>query len=96
MSGQTRIHLHVRPRLRRIGEPLFHDWLAIAIGSHIWSWRALSNVELAHEVAHVRQWRRHGARFPLLYLLASLRAWRAGQHWYFDNAFERAAQAERS
>jgi len=65
----------------------------LAIGTHIWAWRPLSDRELAHEVAHVRQWRRHGGRFPLLYLLASLRAWRAGQHWYFDNAFERAAQA---
>lgn len=96
MSGPTRIHVHVRPRLRRIGESLFRDWLAIAIGTHIWAWRPLSKGELAHEVAHVRQWRRFGGRFPLLYLLASLRAWRAGEHWYFDNAFERAAQAERS
>ena len=95
MNDPIRIHLHIRPRLRPIGDSLFPGWLATALGTHIWAWRPLSDEELAHEVAHVRQWRRHGARFPLLYLEASIRAWRAGEHWYFDNAFERAAQAKR-
>ena len=96
MSGLVRIHLHIRPRLRPIGEALFPDWLAIALGTHLWAWRQLSAGELAHEVTHVRQWRTYGARFPFLYLRASLRAWRAGGHWYLDNAFERAARARRS
>lgn len=96
MNRPARIHLHIRPRLRRIGEALFPDWLAITLGSHIWAWRPLSDKELAHELEHVRQWRSHGARFPLLYLGASLQAWRAGGHWYRDNVFERAARAGRS
>jgi hypothetical protein len=96
VSGSARIRLHIRPRLRRIGETLFRDWLATALGNHIWAWRPLSEGELAHEVAHVHQWRRHGAAFPVLYLLASLRAWKAGQDWYADNEFERAARAGRS
>lgn len=96
MSEPAPIHLHIRPRLRPIGEALFPDWLATALGTHIWAWRPLSDGELAHEVAHVHQWRDHGVRFPLLYLRASLDAWRTGGHWYRDNAFERAARAGRS
>lgn len=87
------IRIHVRPRLRTIGQRLFPDWLAITIGSHIWAWRPLSAGELAHEVAHVRQWRRHGPWLALLYLGASVAAWRSGGHWYADNAFEREARA---
>ena len=94
VNEPIRVHVHIRPRLRQIGEFLFPNWLAIAVGNHIWAWRPLSGHELAHEMAHVRQWRRHGAFFPLLYLRASLQAWRGGKHWYFDNAFERAAEAE--
>lgn len=93
VSKAARIQIHVRPRLRPVGELLFRDWLAITLGTHIWAWRRLTDRELAHEVAHVRQWRHHGARFPLFYLKASLQAWRAGGHWYFDNAFEREASA---
>jgi hypothetical protein len=90
---RDRVQVHIRPRLRRIGALLLHNWLAITLGSHVWAWRRLDERELAHEVAHVRQWRRHGARFALLYLRAALRAWRAGGHWYRDNAFEREASA---
>ena len=48
--------------------------------------------ELAHELAHVRQWQTHGWRFPLAYLAASLRARRSGGHWYRDNRFEAEAR----
>ncbi|HET7678488.1 MAG TPA: hypothetical protein VFK38_11625 [Candidatus Limnocylindrales bacterium] len=86
--------LHVLPWLRRIGgRLLIPDWLAITIGRDIVSWRPLARAELAHELEHVRQWRVHGWRFPLRYLLASLRARRGGGHWYRDNAFEVAARA---
>lgn len=95
MSERPRVYLHIRPRLRPIGAALFPEWLAVTLGDHIWAWRPLTDRELAHEVSHVRQWRRHGAWFPLLYLRASLRAWRAGQHWYWDNGFEREARAKR-
>jgi hypothetical protein len=88
-----RIRVHVRPRLRRVGALLLRNWLAITLGSHVWAWRRLDEREMAHELAHARQWRRHGARFALLYLRAALRAWRSGGHWYRDNAFEREASA---
>lgn len=93
MSVDTPHRLHVQPALRRIGALLMRDWLAIAIGTHIWAWRRLTDRELAHELAHVRQWRRYGARFPLVYLRASLRAGAAGGDWYRDNRFEREANA---
>ncbi|MEO6058652.1 MAG: hypothetical protein ABIQ05_01600 [Candidatus Limnocylindria bacterium] len=97
MTGPARVQIHVRPRLRPIGDLLLPDWLAITIGSHVWAWRRLNDAEMAHELAHVSQWRSHGARLPLLYLVGALRAWRAGGDWYRDNPFERAARAaERS
>jgi hypothetical protein len=48
----------------------------------------MNEIETAHELAHVEQWRRHGWRFPIAYLAASLTARRAGSHWYDDNPFE--------
>jgi hypothetical protein len=69
------------------------NWLAITIGRHIFAWRSMTEAELGHELVHVEQWARHGWRFPLLYLAASLRARRRG-HWYRDNRFEREARGE--
>ncbi len=88
------MRLYVRPRLRRIGSRvLVRGWLAITIGSTIVSWRGLEPPELAHELAHVRQWRRYGRLgYVCRYAASSLRAWRAGGDWYRDNAFERAAR----
>ena len=97
MTDAARVHVHVRPRLRPIGALLLPDWLAITIGSHVWAWRRLNNVEMAHELAHVSQWHRYGPRRPYLYLVAAARAWQAGGDWYHDNLFELAARAaERS
>jgi hypothetical protein len=78
----------VVPALRRVGAMVLRDWLAITIGSRILAWRQLNDVELAHELAHVRQWRRHGALFPAVYLAASLSALRGGSGWYAGNRFE--------
>jgi hypothetical protein len=68
------------------------NWLAITIGHLIIAWRPLDKVELAHELAHVEQWRRHGLRFIVLYLLASRKAQAAGLDRYHDNEFEREAR----
>jgi len=46
----------------------------------------------AHERIHVAQYERWGFLFPLLYLVASLRALLAGGHAWRDNAFEREAE----
>lgn len=86
--------IHVLPWLRGLGgRVLLPDWLAITIGHDIWCWRQLDEVELAHELCHVRQWERYGLRFMARYALASWVATRAGGHWYRDNAFEVAARA---
>jgi hypothetical protein len=84
--------LHVVPWLRAIGSLVLSDWLAITLGNRIFAWRQLSDAELAHELAHVRQWSRHGLAFPLIYLAHSLRARRAGKRWYHDNPFEKDAR----
>lgn len=78
----------VVPALRRIGTLVLHDWLAITIGGRILAWRALNDVELAHELQHVRQWRRHGALFPVVYFTESIRARGTGRGWYAGNRFE--------
>ena len=84
--------LHVWPWLRGIGPLLLPDWLAITIGSRIYAWRDLDDLELAHELAHVEQWARHGVLLPALYLADSRRARHAGKRWYHDNRFEREAR----
>ena len=45
-----------------------------------------------HEQAHVRQVERWGGAFIPAYLTASLWAWWRGEHYYFDNWFERDAR----
>ncbi len=45
-----------------------------------------------HEQAHVRQVERWGGLFIPAYLLASFLAWKRGEHYYLDNAFERDAR----
>ena len=61
-------------------------------GRTIFAWRALNDVELEHELEHVRQWRRYGVAFPVVYVAAGLRARRAGKSWYRDNRFEEDAR----
>jgi hypothetical protein len=78
----------VWPWSRLLGRLVLRDWLAITLGPLIVARRPLSDAELAHELAHVRQWQRHGIWFPFVYLAASLAARRAGGRWYRDNAFE--------
>lgn len=84
--------VHVWPWLRPLGRALLPNWLAITLGRHIFSWRTMTADELAHELAHVRQWRRHGPAFAVTYLAESLRARRSGKRWYHDNRFEAEAR----
>jgi hypothetical protein len=91
-SSEPRYRLHIVPATRRIGHLFLPGWLAITIGRDIWSWRALTSPELAHELCHVRQWQRYGLRFIPRYVRASWRAWSAGGDPYRDNAFEVAAR----
>jgi hypothetical protein len=85
--------VHVLGALRRPGHVLFPNWLAITLGRHIWTWRPLNPVELAHEAKHAEQWRRLGWRYPFSYWASSLRALRVGRNWYWDNEFEIEARA---
>jgi hypothetical protein len=92
---RIRHRLHIVPWLRRPGRLLLPNWLAITIGRDIFTWRDLSPAELRHELAHVEQWRRHGAGFAVRYLGASLNSLLAGGGWYQGNRFEvEARQAE--
>jgi hypothetical protein len=84
----VRYRLHVWPWTRHLGGRLLRNWLAIALGRHVIAWRRLNDRELAHELAHVRQWHEHGWSFPLVYVREAWRAWRAGTQWYRDNRFE--------
>lgn len=44
-----------------------------------------------HEHVHVRQYERWGPFMLPAYFLSSFLAWRRGEHFYFDNRFEREA-----
>ena len=86
--------VHIVPWLRRPGNALLiPDWLAITLGHHIFAWRPMDSRELAHELAHVRQWHRYGWPFALRYLAACLSSWRAGTGFYRGNRFEVEARA---
>lgn len=85
--------VHVLPWLRPLGSLFLRNWMAITLGRHILSWRAMTASELEHELEHVRQWRRYGLAFPTIYLLDSLRQLLGGRRWYHDNRFEVAARA---
>lgn len=89
-----RHRLLVLPWIRPLAQKLIMpDWLAITIGRWIISWRPLDAVELAHELAHVKQWERHGLLFIPRYFRASRRAQNAGKDRYRDNEFEVEARA---
>ena len=94
MSAAPVHRLIVLPWLRRPAQRLIlPSWLAMTIGPVILAWRPLDEAELAHELAHVRQWHRHGLRFIRLYLQASATAEQAGGDRYRDNVFEIEARA---
>jgi hypothetical protein len=80
--------VHVWPWLRAPGRRVLPDWLAITLGRHVFAWRSMNELELAHELAHVRQWQALGWRYPIAYVAASVRARLSGGHWYRDNRFE--------
>ena len=72
--------------LRRLGASamtLGHVVLAIDEPAH--------ELSREHESVHVRQCERWGPLFLPAYAMASLVAWIRGQHYYFDNRFEREA-----
>jgi hypothetical protein len=84
----------VLPFLRRMGSRLIMPgWLAITIWRWIIAWRPLDEVELAHELAHVRQWKANGWRYIPRYVAESRRAARGGGDRYRDNRFEVEARA---
>ena len=69
-------------------------WTAITIGHRIFSWRKLDEVELAHELVHVKQWQLYGVSFVVRYFMASRAAKAAGGDRYWDNIYEKEAAQE--
>jgi hypothetical protein len=93
-DAQPRHRVIVLPFLRGIGNRLvLPGWLAITIWRWILAWRPLDDVELAHELAHVRQWYANGWRYIPRYLAESRRAAKGGGDRYRDNRFEVEARA---
>ena len=83
----------VLPFLKGLGNRfVMPGWLAIAIWRFIFAWRPLDEVELAHELAHVRQWIANGWSYIPRYLAESRRAAKTGDR-YRDNRFEVEARA---
>ena len=80
-------------RLLHAGWPNDGSFSAMTLG-HVIIGRDALCLEFCrkHEQAHVRQVERWGPAFIPAYLLASLLAWRRGEHYYRDNWFERNAQ----
>ena len=86
--------LIVLPFLRGLGNRLvLRGWLAITIWRFIFAWRPLDDVELEHELQHVRQWTANGWAYVPRYLAESRRAARGGGDRYRDNRFEVEARA---
>ena len=84
----------VLPFLRRFGNRLvLPGWLAITIWRFIFAWRPLDEVELEHELQHVRQWKANGWAYIPRYLAESRRAANGGGDRYRDNRFEVEARA---
>ena len=84
----------VLPWIKPIGQKVFlPTWLAITIGPFIISWQKLNEIELAHELEHVRQWRKNGLMYIPRYLASSSAAAKAGKDRYLDNEFEVEARA---
>lgn len=67
------------------------NWVAITIGRRIFAWRKLDELELAHEMTHVKQWQQYGLSFIVRYWMASRAAKAAGGDRYRDNVYEREA-----
>lgn len=94
VAAQPRHRVIVLPWIRGLAQRLIMpNWLAITIGRWIFAWRELDSVELAHELAHVIQWRQHGPLYVPRYFRASRQAARAGGDRYRDNIFEVEARA---
>jgi hypothetical protein len=81
-----------KPLARRL---LIPNWLATTIGPLVITWRPLDDVELAHELQHVRQWHTHGLQYIRRYFAASEEAVKVGKDRYWDNKFEIEARAAR-
>jgi hypothetical protein len=68
-------------------------YAAMAVGEVVFARnRADMRAHLAHELEHVRQARKWGLLFPLLYLASSLGCVLRGRNAYRCNVFEQAAR----
>ena len=74
---------------RRLG----WKYRAITFGHVVLAIEELDEKTMVHELEHVRQYEKVGPLYPILYLLASIRAMLRGGHYYRDNRFELEARA---
>ena len=75
--------------------PLSGGAIALTLGHVVLARNAQSLDDTrAHERVHVKQCERWGPLFVPAYIMASVIAALRGQHYYFDNPFERKAYAE--
>lgn len=79
--------------VKRFMSLFLKNWLAITLGRTIFAARHMSDRELEHELVHAAQWHAHGRTFLFRYIWASVRAVRAGGHWYRDNEYEVEARS---
>jgi len=70
---------------------VLQNWVAITIGRRIFAWRKLDELELAHELTHVKQWQQYGLSFIVRYFMASRAAAAGGGDRYRDNVYEKEA-----
>jgi hypothetical protein len=93
-TGDPPYRVIVLPFLKALGERfIMPTWLAITLGRWIFAWRPLDAAELAHELAHVKQWRQNGLLYIPRYFAESSRAKSRGGDRYRDNKFEVEARA---
>jgi hypothetical protein len=69
---------------------------AQTLGRYVFARERLSNRTIAHEMEHVRQWRRLGPLFLPAYLAASGIGLLHGRHPHDANRFEEAARRQES
>jgi hypothetical protein len=91
-EGAVSAVLVEHPRAARY---LDHQWMPVyaqTLGRYVFAREPLPDHTVAHEMEHVRQWRRLGPLFLPAYLASSGLALLRGRHPYRANRYEEAAR----
>lgn len=79
----------------RAARYLDRQWMRVhaqTLGRYVFARERLSEATVAHELEHVRQWRRFGPVYLPLYFVSSTAALLRGRRPYWDNRFEEDAR----